>query len=327
MSGSPAVGGHEVGFGFLNLPEEHQRPESSRVHVLPVPLEETVSWGGGTRRGPGAVIEASKQVELYDRAFGGEPALSYGIHTLAAVPVEPGPIEAILERVQAAVAVIRAAGKLPVVLGGEHTVTIGPVRALHTAARAASGGPGAPPLAVVQVDAHADLRDTYGGSPFSHACVMRRLLEETGCELCQVGIRSLSAEEHGFIRAHSSTVRTFFADEIHADAPGAWLGELAARLAGRRVYLTIDVDGLDPSLVPATGTPEPNGLSWGQAIALLDAVGGAAREVVGIDCVELAPRPGMHAADFAVAKLLYRAISAAMRPRPAGAGRPEPSRP
>jgi agmatinase len=321
MPGKPPVGEQEVGFGFLDLPEEFQRADTSRVHVLPVPLEETVSYGGGTRAGPEAIIEASKQVELFDRAFGGEPALAYGIHTLAPVPVEPGPIEAILDRVQAAVAGIVAAGKLPVTLGGEHTVTIGPVRAiaeatalgaLHAARTARSGWAGTP-LTVVQVDAHADLRDVYQGSPYSHACVMRRLVEETGCRLCQIGIRSLCAEEDAFIREHPGAVRTFFADEIHADAAGGWLTGLADLLRGRRIYLTIDVDGLDPSVIPATGTPEPGGLTWQQAMAMLETVTGAAGEIVGIDCVELAPVPGLHAADFAVAKLLYRAISLALR--------------
>lgn len=317
MPADAPVGDSEVGFGFLNLPEEHQRPGTSRVHVLPVPLEETVSYGGGTRRGPAAIVAASKQVELFDRALGGAPALDYGIHTLPALDAA-GDIEVVLARVQAAVAAIVAAGKLPVTLGGEHTVTIGPVRAVAAALRArdaAAGDRAAAPFAVVQVDAHADLREGFHGSPFSHACVMRRLVEDTGCELYQVGIRSLSSEEDTFIRARPGTVRTFFADEIHADATGAWLQELAGRLAGRRVYLTIDVDGLDPSVVPATGTPEPGGLTWGQAMSLLDTVGRAAAGVVGIDCVELAPLPGLHAADFAAAKLLYRAISVAARRR------------
>jgi len=300
----------EVGSGFLDLPEDHRRPDSSRVHVLPVPLEETVSYAGGTRGGPAAIIEASKQVEVFDRALGSEPALAYGIHTLSAVPVEPGPIEAVLDRIQGAVAAIVAAGKLPVVLGGEHTVTIGPVRAAHAASR-----PGARRLAIVQVDAHADLRSDYQGSPYSHACVMRRLLELTGCELIQVGIRSLCAEEDAFIRENPDRVRTFFADDIHADPAGGWLAELAARLQGRPVYLTIDVDGLDPSVIPATGTPEPGGLSWRQAMTLLETVTRAAAAIVGIDCVDLAPAPGMHAADFAAAKLLYRAISLSMRSR------------
>jgi len=310
----------EPGSGFLDLPEEHRRPDSSRVHVLPVPLEETVSYAGGTRGGPAAIIEASKQVEVFDRALGGEPALAYGIHTLPAVPVEPGPIEAVLERVQRAVAGILAAGKLPVVLGGEHTVTIGPVRAIAAAtARGAlhaarAGSPArAPALTILQVDAHADLRSGYQGSPYSHACVMRRLLELAGCELIQVGIRSLCAEEDAFIRENPRRVRTFFADDVHADPGGGWLAELAARLRGRSVYLTIDVDGIDPSVIPATGTPEPGGLSWQEAMTLLETVARSAAEIVGIDCVELAPAPGMHAADFAAAKLLYRAISLAVR--------------
>ena len=307
--------------GFLGLPEEARRPAASRVHVLPVPLERSVSYGAGTAAGPAAIIEASRQVELFDRALGGEPALAYGIHTLPPIPVERGTVEEILARVQAAVAGIAAAGKLPVVLGGEHTVTIGPVRAIVEATArgtiaAARGRARGLPLAVVQVDAHADLRGEYQGSPYSHACVMRRLVEETGCELTQVGIRSLCAEEDAFIKGQPGRVRTFFADEIHADPAGGWLGELAARLAGRSVYLTIDVDGLDPSVVPATGTPEPGGLSWQQAMALLETVAAAAGEIVGIDCVELAPTPGLHAADFAVAKLLYRAISLSLRRRP-----------
>ena len=201
MSGKPTVGCDEVGSGFLGLPEKFQRPDTSRVHVLPVPLEETVSYGGGTRRGPEAIIEASMQVELFDRALGGEPALAYGIHTLPAVPTDGG-IEATLARVQAAVTGIAAAGKLPVVLGGEHTVTIGAVRAIAAMHTTAGRTPGAP-LAIVQVDAHADLRGAYQGSRYSHACVMRRLVEETGCELTQVGIRSLCAEEDAFIREPS----------------------------------------------------------------------------------------------------------------------------
>jgi agmatinase len=297
----------EAGAGFLDLPEQCRRPDTSRVHVLPVPLEQTVSWGGGTRQGPRAIIEASAQVELFDRSLGGEPALAYGIHTLPPIPVEPGPLEAVLSRTGSAVAAILAAGKLPVVLGGEHTVTIGSARAVHE-----SSPPGAASLAVVQIDAHADLRDEYQGTKHSHACVMRRLVEQTGCELFQVGIRSLCVEEDAFIRGHPDRVRTYFAEQIHADAHGAWLAELAGRLRGRRVYLTIDVDGLDPSVIPATGTPEPGGLSWQQAMLLLDTIAGAAGAVVGIDCVELAPVPGAHWADFAVAKLLYRAMSLAV---------------
>jgi agmatinase len=270
-----------------------------------VPLEATVSYGAGTRRGPGALIEASRQVELYDRELGGEPALQFGIHTLPPVPVEPGDLEATLARIESETAAILSAAKLPLILGGEHTVTIGAVRA---AFRARGEGP----LVVVQLDAHVDLRSSFEGTPYSHACAMRRILELPGVELLQVAVRSLSAEEAEFMAANAGRIRTFYADEIHADPAGRWLAELAGRLRGRRAYLTIDVDGLDPAVVPATGTPEPGGLTWQQAVKLVDAVCRSAT-VVALDCVELAPRPDLHAADFAVAKLLYRAISRAVR--------------
>jgi agmatinase len=164
------------------------------------------------------------------------------------------------------------------------------------------------PLTVVQIDAHSDLRASYDDTPFSHACVARRLLDDPRVEqVLQLGIRSVCSEEIAYARAHPQRVRIWFAEEVHA---GGWAAELAARLAGRAVFLTIDVDGLDPSIVPATGTPEPDGLSWQEALAIVRTVAQAAR-IVGIDCVELAPHPGQHAADFAVAKLLYKAITCA----------------
>jgi agmatinase len=166
---------------------------------------------------------------------------------------------------------------------------------------------------MVQIDAHCDLRDEYEGSPYSHACVARRLLESEGIEqVLQLGIRSIDAEEVAFARANPDRVRVWFAEDVHA---GAWREELRDRLRDRRVYLTIDVDGLDPAVVPATGTPEPDGLSWQEALDIVRTVAQAV-PVIGLDCVELAPRPGQHAADFAVAKLLYKTISYAMNVSP-----------
>ncbi len=295
----------EGGFGFLDLPEAHQRPGGSRVHVLPAPLEETVSYEGGTSAGPAAIIAASRQVELYDGALGGEPALEYGIHTLAPVELVAGDVVASLAAIERGVAAIVAAGRLPVVLGGEHTVTVGAVRAVKAAGRLAGG---AKPPAIVQLDAHADLRSEFHGTKWSHACVMRRIFEETDCELFPMGVRSMSAEEADFIEEHAGRVHRY---GVHR------LKGLVTALRGRSIYLTMDVDGLDPSVVAATGTPEPGGLSWREAVELVTAVCSAGT-VVGIDCVELAPRPGLHAADFAVAKLLYWTISRAAGhlPRP-----------
>jgi agmatinase len=165
------------------------------------------------------------------------------------------------------------------------------------------------PLILVQIDAHADLRDEYEGSPYSHACIARRLVEDqTVDEVLQLGIRSVCTEEVEFARQNPKRVRIWYAEEVHA---GDWQKELAARIAGKRVFLTIDVDGLDPAIVPATGTPEPDGMTWMETLDIVRLVCQNA-EIAGIDCVELAPYPGQHAADFAVAKLLYKTISYAV---------------
>ncbi|HXF63872.1 MAG TPA: agmatinase [Caldilineaceae bacterium] len=285
---------------FLGLPPSAADPKQAGVLVLPIPFEATVSYGQGTAGGPAAIIAASQQVELYDREFDAEPALAYGIHTLPALALPDDPAAAV-EAIAQATASAAATGKLVVGLGGEHTISVGFGRGLL----AALGGP----ITVVQIDAHADLRDEYEGSPYSHACIARRLLEQSEVEqILQLGIRSVCTEEVALARSRPDQVRIWYAEEVHA---GGWRRELMGRLAGRRVYLTIDVDGLDPALVPATGTPEPDGLAWGEALDILRTVCETAH-IVGLDCVELAPYPGQHAADFAVAKLLYKTISYAM---------------
>jgi agmatinase len=285
---------------FLGLPPEAAAAEYAGVLILPLPFEATVSYGQGTALGPAAIIAASQQVELYDREFDAEPALTYGIHTLSPLTLPDDPAAAV-EAIAQATALTASSGKLVVGLGGEHTVSAGFGRGLL----AALGGP----LTVVQIDAHADLRDEYEGSPYSHACVARRLLDEPLVEqVLQLGIRSVSTEEVELARSQPERVRLWYAEDIHG---GGWRRELMSRLAGRQVYLTIDVDGLDPAVVPATGTPEPDGLTWNEALAILRTVCQTAH-IMGLDCVELAPYPGQHAADFAVAKLLYKAISYAM---------------
>ena len=167
-------------------------------------------------------------------------------------------------------------------------------------------------MTVVQIDAHSDLRDTYEETPYSHACVARRLLEMQGFEqVLQLGIRSVCREEVEFVRSHPQQARVWYAEQVHA---GDWRSEFIARVRGRRIYLTIDVDGLDPAIVPATGTPEPDGLTWNETLDILRTLTEHAT-VVGLDCVELAPADNLHAADFAVAKLLYKTISYVMRNR------------
>ncbi len=286
---------------FLGLPPPASDFAPARVLVLPIPYEATVSYGGGTARGPEAILTASQQVELYDREYDTEVALAYGVHTLPPLRLPDDPAAAVAAITQAT-AQAAATGKLVVGLGGEHTVSAG----FGAGLLQALGGP----ITVVQIDAHADLRDEYEGTPYSHACVMRRLLDHPEVEqLLQFGIRSVCPEEVALVRSYPERVRLWYAEEVHA---GGWRAELGARLAGKRVFLTIDVDGLDPAIVPATGTPEPDGLTWTETLDIVRLVGDTAT-VVGLDCVELAPTPGLHAADFAVAKLVYKAISYALR--------------
>lgn len=286
---------------FLGLDEEHSGYEGSAALILPIPYEGTVSYGQGTREGPRAIIEASRQVELYDRELDDEVALSYGIHTLPAIaPVVSGPA-AMVDAIAAYAEEQLRTGKLLVGLGGEHTVSAGFARAVQ----AVHGD-----FVMVQIDAHSDLRDEYEGSPYSHASIARRVFDQ-GMTVAQFGIRSICREEIELIRAEPERLRVWFAEDVHA---GGHLPALAELVRGKKVFLTIDLDGFDPSLVGATGTPEPNGLSWNQGLEIIRTVAREAR-VVAIDCVELAPLPGQHASDFLAAKLVYKAIGLALASR------------
>jgi agmatinase len=285
---------------FLALEDPYGEFDRARVLILPVPLEATVSWGRGTAGGPRAIIAASRQVELYDREHDSECALAYGVHTLPALTLDAEPGAAVAQ-IAAAVCEAATTGKLVVVLGGEHTISAGVNHGLLDALDTT--------LTVVQLDAHSDLRDEYEGTGFSHACVARRILEDPRVEqILQLGVRSLDAEEVAFARANERRVRVWHAEDVH---DGGWREEFTARVTGRRVHLTIDVDALDPSIVPATGTPEPDGLTWREALDIIRTTASAG-SVAGIDCVELAPQPGLHHADFAVAKLLYKTITYAV---------------
>lgn len=287
---------------FLDLPPAYTQFDQAQVVVVPIPLEATVSYGGGTAQGPLAIIEASHQVELYDREFDAEPALDFGIHTLDILSLEDEPSQA-TQTIAQTVQAMTQADKLVVGLGGEHTVSVGFGQGLLAALPY--------PITVVQLDAHADLRHEYDDTPYSHACVARRLLENPRVEqVLQLGIRSVCREEVEFARANPHRVQIWYAEDIHA---GEWQEAFTRRVAGRHVYITIDVDGLDPAIVPATGTPEPDGLTWRESLDILRLAAQTSARVVGIDCVELAPAPLLHAADFAAAKLVYKAITYAMR--------------
>jgi agmatinase len=294
------------GSAFLDIPDALRDPARARVHVLPVPYEETVSYETGTRGGPRAIIRASAEVELWDAELQSEPCLSWGVHTLPALRADWRSPERMMEATAEAARSVTAAGKLMVALGGEHSISPGLVRGVRSAV--------GEPLTVVQIDAHADLRDSFRGTRFSHGCAMRRILDENPGPAVQIGIRSWSAEEEAFIRENRDRLAFWTPDLIRAAGEAGFLRRVSASCAGRKVYLTIDVDGLDPGVVPATGTPEPDGLGWQQACAVIRAVA-AVGDVVAMDCVELAPRPGLHASEFSVARLLYKAVAYVMARR------------
>lgn len=278
--------------GFLDPPEAWSRPETARFAVLPLPYDATCSYGSGTRHGPDALLAASRQVEWYDEELGFSPAEA-GIVTLRAVePVVAGP-GAYVEAVAAAARPVLAEGRTLVGLGGEHTVSLG----LIEAARERWDD-----LTVVQVDAHLDLRDRYQGSPFSHASVMRRVLD-MGLPVVHVGARSGDEDEWGLVASRG--LPCFRARELATRPVEDWVQAVVAAVRTPRVYLTVDLDGFDPSVIPGTGTPEPGGIGFWEGLRLFRALA-AAREVVAFDVVELEPEPGSRVSEFAAAKITYK---------------------
>ncbi|UCD30455.1 MAG: agmatinase [Planctomycetota bacterium] len=286
---------------FLGLSDEEASAERARAWVLPVPYEASATYGKGTRNGPAAIIAASQQVELFYHEFGSESAVQYGVYTMDSLIAILSSPQAMIEVIEETVAGILSGKPRPEVLallGGEHTISAGAVRGL---ARAVSSRE----VVAVQVDAHADLRNEYEDSPFSHACIARRMLEV--CPVFQIGIRNISAEGDSFRRG-CDRVRTVFADESAA-ADRGFLKDLGAFVRGKQVYFTVDLDGLDPSIMPAVGTPEPGGISWERILEIAQVVCKESAHVPIFDVVELAPIPGLIAPDFLAAKLVYKIMS------------------
>ena len=264
---------------------------NAKVFVLPVGYEGTVTYGKGASKGPKAMIEASKNMELYDEELDSEPYLA-GIHTLNDLSVKKDNVEKAIEKVENSVKNWINKNKFPVVLGGEHSISLGAVRAFKEKFN---------DLSVLQIDAHSDLRDSYDKSKFNHACVMRRIVEL--CPIVQVGIRSQDISEVEFIK-EKKLKNIFYAKDIYDN--DRWFDKDIGGLSSN-VYLTIDLDGLDPSIMPSTGTPEPGGLSWYGLLKFLRKVF-SEKNIVGFDVVELAPNKNNVAPDFMAAKLVYKII-------------------
>jgi agmatinase len=265
--------------------------DSARVVILPIPLDRTTSYVPGTRNGPHEILVASSHMELWDEETETD-VHGIGIYTMPEMEFPYASMEEVVAAIRRVASEIVRRDKFLVALGGEHAIT-GPVVAAFAARH--------PGLSVLQIDAHADLRDTFMGTPYNHACAMRRVLEFARCT--QVGIRSLSTEE----AAAAPTLPTEIFYDFNMRQRDDWMEKVVDSLS-ETVYVTIDVDGFDPAIMPATGTPEPGGLSWYEGLTLLRRVI-ESRRVVGCDIVELCPIAGNIAPNFMCAKLIYKILS------------------
>ena len=280
---------------FLGLkPEQAVTYEQAKAVIIPFGLEASVSYGTGTAAGPQAMIAASHQVELFDEYFWCEPYQKIGIVTLPEPDIHPE-IEKAIDQLEAIVQKVMNDGKFPMTFGGEHAITPGTIRPFAKKY---------PDLTILHFDAHADLRDGYNGVHYSHASALRRCLDHSHIELVSVGIRNISQEEIPFLEDNQKRIHIFWGkDKAH------WkIKDIIKPLKNRPIYLTFDVDGLDGSVMSATGTPEPGGIFWQEAVDIIQAAAQVGT-IVGADINELAPKPNLHACDFLAAKLAYKILS------------------
>ncbi len=278
---------------YIGLEEEYSSFKKSKVAIVQVPYDKTTSYINGTARGPAAIIDASRYMELFDDELNQE-TYKIGIHTTEPLEVEKLSSEEMIEKVRGVCAELLKSNKFPVLLGGEHSVSIGAVKAFKEAY---------PNISVLHLDAHNDLRNEYFGSKFNHGCVARRISEI--CPIVQVGTRSMSKEEKDFLSTQANgKVKTVNVYDI-LDNP-RWK-DLVSNSLTENVYITIDLDVFDISLVPSVGTPEPGGIGWYETLDLLRDVS-KDRRIVGFDVVELCPIQGQVASDFLAAKLIYRLL-------------------
>ena len=301
---------------FLGIEPKFSNYKSSKVVILPVPYEHTTSYGVGTKLGPRAILNASHYVEFYDEETERELHMELGIATLRPLDFERRKMGARVHEkaIKLSYDVVRellAGGKFVVTLGGEHTIAIAPIKAHDEKYGRDDGG-----FSILHLDAHSDLRQSYEGTKYSHACFMARVCEfiDPG-KIVQVGIRAQCKEEAEFIREKG--IHTFYAHEIregkYRSMREDW-GDFVIEKLAENVYVTFDVDCFDPSIMPATGTPEPNGLYWHEVTKLFRKLG-QKKTIVGFDVVELAPIKGLHHADLTAAKLVYKLLNYAFQTR------------
>ena len=278
--------------GFLGTDNKSNNKE--KVVIIPFGLEKTVSYGGGTSKGPKEIIKASHQVELFDEDLNKEPYKHIGIKTLKPFPIKKNIIDA-LKQIENINKLLLDKKKFPLVLGGEHSLTAGAIRPFIKKFGK---------ICLLHFDAHADLRNSYNGNKFSHASVIRRCLDNPNVSVISFGIRNISSNEISFLNKNRKRIKIYWAkDKLNWD-----LSKFKKIIRNKKVYLTFDVDGLDSSLMPATGTPEPGGLFWNETIKIIK-IAAQSSKIVGGDINELSPIKGFDSYNFLVAKLAYKIIS------------------
>ena len=278
--------------GFLGTDNKSVRKEN--VVVVPFGLEKTVSYGRGTNKGPTEIIKASYQVELFDEDLNKEPYKTIGIKTLKPFPIKKNIIDA-LKQIENINKLLIDKKKFPLILGGEHSLTSGAIRPFVKKFGK---------LTLLHFDAHADLRNSYNGNKFSHASAIRRCLDNSNVSVISFGIRNISSSEISYLKKNNERIKIFWAKD-----KSVWdLNRLKEIIRNKKVYLTFDVDGLDSSLMPATGTPEPGGLFWDETINIIK-IAAKSAHIVGADINELSPIKGFDSYNFLVAKLAYKIIA------------------
>ncbi len=284
---------------FLAIEEEHSSYDKSAIVIVSAPYEHTVSYGGGTKEGPKAILEASAFVEFYDDEFDNELCFEQGIATLEELDFAGKVDKDMLDYLEQQVATHLVNGKFVVTLGGEHTISTGPISAHFDKF---------PNMSVLQFDAHSDLRQTYQDSRYSHACIMARVAEFfPNNRIFQVGIRAQCIEESIMIKDHS--ISTYYASGIKREIYGKdWIAEMVSKMTDE-VYVTFDVDYFDPAIMPATGTPEPDGFLYNDALQIFREINKQGKKLIGFDIVELSPKVGLEHCNLTTARLLYKMLN------------------
>ncbi len=284
---------------FLSIDDKYSNLEKSEVVILSAPYEHTVSYGHGTANGPRAIIESSAYVEFYDNETDKELCFDKGIATIEPIDFQNKYDQNALDIIEETVKSLLELNKFVVTLGGEHTISYAPIKAHFDKY---------PNMCILQFDAHSDLRDTYQDSKYSHACVMARIAEFFPTnKIFQIGIRAQCKEEAIFIKKNN--INTFYSSEIRTGKYGTnWQKSIVDKLDDE-IYVTFDVDYFDPSLIPATGTPEPDGFFYSETLDIFREIKRQGKKIIGLDVVELAPKSDFYYCDITISRLIYKILN------------------